>query len=35
MSVQFNMQKEFLHVTGLNYYSRPLSSHHSKVIFMY
>ena len=24
-----------LHVTGINYHSRPLPSHHSKVIFMY
>ena len=35
MSVQCNMWKEFLHVTGLNYHSRPLRSHYSKVIFMY
>ena len=35
MSVQCNMPKGCLHVTGLNYYSRPLPSHYSKVIFMY
>ena len=35
MCVQCNMLKECLHVTGLNYHSRPLPSHYSKVIFMY
>ena len=35
MSVQCNMLKEVLHVTGLDYYGRPLPSLHSKVLVMY
>ena len=35
MSVQCNMLKEVLHMTGLDYYGRPLPSHHSKVLIMY
>ena len=35
MSVQCNMQKEVLHVNGLDYHGRPLPSHHSKVYIMY
>ena len=35
MSVQCNMWKEVLYVTGLDYHGRPLPSHHSKVVFMY
>ena len=35
MSVQCNMRREFLHVTGLDYHGRPVPSHHSKVLIMY
>ena len=35
MSVQCNMRKECLDVTGLNYHSRSLPSSYPNVFFMY
>ena len=35
MSVQCDVRKESLHMTGLGYHGRPLPSHHSNVLNMY